>query len=271
MMRRELQAAEGEDMSQNESIAEPSSLTETSRAQRETAVGERVVVVVVVVVVVQPSSCSAMLTHTHTHTDWSGRNVVVFEVNAMQISSQCDRVAGCAIVTRSRRGRVGRSMMKGSPQRCWRSVLWCSALQTDREIEAKLEVNAKLGRRGDFREEGKGGKDERNPDAPALAWGALGFPPRSKVPGPGRRSWCVMGGAVCGCCFCPALCALRSVLWLLAGDAPSRSLHPAPSAWPLPWSCSTLQWVSGRRRASPSPPSSASQGSACNDFSSIAR
>ena len=52
-------------MSQNESIAEPSRLTETSRAQRETAVGERVVVVVVVVVVVQPSSCSAMLTHTH--------------------------------------------------------------------------------------------------------------------------------------------------------------------------------------------------------------
>ena len=199
-------------MSQNESIAEPSRLTETSRAQRETAVGERVVVVVVVVVVVQPSSCSAMLTHTHTHTDWSGRNVVVFEVNAMQISSQCDRVAGCAIVTRSRRGRVGRSMMKGSPQRCWRSVLWCSALQADREIEAKLEVNAKLGRRGDFREEGKGGKDERNPDAPALAWGALGFPqgPRSQVQVEGHGvSWAVRcAGALLPCSLRFALCAL---------------------------------------------------------------
>ncbi len=70
---------EGEDMSQNESIADPSSSrarlrgargAEQSRAQREAPVRERVVAVAVAVVVVvdQPASNFAMLTHTHTHT-----------------------------------------------------------------------------------------------------------------------------------------------------------------------------------------------------------
>ncbi len=55
-----------------------------------------------------------------------------------------------------------------------------------------------------------------------------------KVQGPRSRSKVMVCHGRCGAVRVRILpCSLCSVLSLLAGDAPSRSLHPAPSASPL--------------------------------------
>ena len=188
-----------------------------------------------------------MLTHNHTHThtrrlDRAERGGIRGQCDAdIESVRQGCRLRNCDSES-SRSSRVERTgtvdgMMKGSPQRCWRSMLWCSALQADRGIEAELMkrrqtwvVEAVLERKGRERR----WKGTWMVDVP-LHWlgsGSSGFSPKSTVQVMVCHGRCgaVRVRILRSALPCSVLCALCSVLRCLP-----VLLHPQPH--PAPWAC----------------------------------
>ncbi len=143
-------------------------------------------------------------------------------------------------------------MVNRSPQRCWRSTLWCSALQARSRTD---EANANPGRRGGSQEEGKREEDGKEPRwmSPCTGLGCSGFSPRSKVHGPGPRPWCVSWAvpvrvrilrSALPCSLC-ALC-VRFIACRCC-SIPNRTLHPG--ACPGPSTPGLQRPCSGQRQA----------------------